>query len=597
MRYRSIRYIEQAVAQWKGKFTFEESTLKTKWGMRNYSKAPGSPHAMIHGVPIYNPSPEEAARIAKRNAWIAVGLVAVSGGAYVSSRYRFSPTKIKLPREEHLINWSGTHDCSVESFYEPDTIEELEDVVQQAHNKGEKLRCIGSGLSPNGIAFENSGMVSLGLLDKIIDVDPSAGTVRVQAGARVQDVADALRPYGLTLPNYASIREQTIGGFTQVSAHGTGARIPPVDEMVIGMKLVTPALGTLHLSDEGDDADLFRLARVGLGCLGIVSELTLKCVPAHKLVERTFVSSPAEIRQNHKNWLKQNKHLRYMWIPGADAVVVVQCNEASGEDLEVAEAESLRPSYSLDQQLDPLRKLLKDKIRQRSSKSKESSEISDEEILEMSATQLRDALLAEAPLDPKWIHKVNIAEAEYWKKSSGVRVGWSDQILGFDCGGQQWVLEVAFPMGNIEVPNDNDIDYMMDTLSEIKRNKIPAPAPIEQRWSSGSRSPMSPVAGAPNSLHSWVGIIMYLPEEENLRNQVTTSFSRYAHLMQQSVMKKYNAIEHWAKIEVPETEDDIKEKRAQLRARYPLEDFVDARKRLDPKNILGNDLVDKLLSG
>ena len=35
----------------------------------------------------------------------------------------------------------------------------------------------------------------------------------------------------------------------QVGAHGTGATIPPVDEQVVAMKLVTPALGTLHLSE------------------------------------------------------------------------------------------------------------------------------------------------------------------------------------------------------------------------------------------------------------------------------------------------------------------------------------------------------------
>lgn len=38
----------------------------------------------------------------------------------------------------------------------------------------------------------------------------------MQAGARVQAVADELRKHGLTLQNYASIREQTVGGFTQV---------------------------------------------------------------------------------------------------------------------------------------------------------------------------------------------------------------------------------------------------------------------------------------------------------------------------------------------------------------------------------------------
>lgn len=53
---------------------------------------------------------------------------------------------------------------------------------------------------------------------------PTRTQVTVQAGARVQAVADELRKHGLTLQNYASIREQTIGGFTQVSeAAGAGA--------------------------------------------------------------------------------------------------------------------------------------------------------------------------------------------------------------------------------------------------------------------------------------------------------------------------------------------------------------------------------------
>ena len=62
-------------------------------------------------------------------------------------------------------------------------------------------------------------------------------------------IVEALRPHGLTLQNFASIREQAVGGFIQVGAHGTGATIPPVDEQVVSMKLVTPAKGTIELSE------------------------------------------------------------------------------------------------------------------------------------------------------------------------------------------------------------------------------------------------------------------------------------------------------------------------------------------------------------
>lgn len=53
---------------------------------------------------------------------------------------------------------------------------------------------------------------------------------------------------------------------------------------------------------ESSNPELFRLARCGLGALGVVAELTLQCIPAHRLVETTWVSSMAEIRKNHQRY-------------------------------------------------------------------------------------------------------------------------------------------------------------------------------------------------------------------------------------------------------------------------------------------------------
>jgi hypothetical protein len=60
--------------------------------------------------------------------------------------------------------------------------------------------------------------------------------------------------------------------------------------MVVSMKLVTPAMGTLELSAD-KQPELFSLAKVALGSLGVVAEVTLQCVPAHRLVERTWVAT------------------------------------------------------------------------------------------------------------------------------------------------------------------------------------------------------------------------------------------------------------------------------------------------------------------
>lgn len=56
--------------------------------------------------------------------------------------------------------------------------------------------------------------------------------------------------------------------------------------------------------------------------------------------------------------------------------------------------------------------------------------------------------------------QVNAAEAEFWRRSQGNRIDYSDRILGFECGGQQWVNEVCFPVGTLEEPDGKDLDYM-----------------------------------------------------------------------------------------------------------------------------------------
>lgn len=544
------------------------------------------------------PTPEETSAIRQKNALTAVALIAAAGIGYYTAMNRGSSLSHNAsnglppnpPTVQHLVNWSGTHECNVQSFYQPESIPELESIVKKAHENGQKLRCVGSGLSPNAIAFESRGMVSLGLLDKVLKVDTKNKTVTVQAGARVQDVADYLRPRGLTLQNYASIREQTIGGFTQVSAHGTGSTIPPVDDAVVAFKLITPAQGTLELSKE-TNRSLFDMARVGLGCLGIVAEMTLQCVDAHKLVESTFVATPSEIEKNHEKWLKENKHLRYMWIPSTDAVVVVQCNEESSTAAK--HAATLRyAAYSQDERMDPLRSLLRGAM-----KKKKSTVTSEEELLSLSATQCRDALLAVDPLNSTWVKRVNTAEAEHWRRSQGLRAGWNDEILGFDCGGQQWVLEVAFPCGSTDRPSWDDIGFMKELLKEIEKKNIPAPAPIEQRWTCGSSSLMSPAHGTPVDLFSWVGIIMYLPEnDDSERANITRVFKEYGKVMQGIVGAKYGAVEHWAKIEVPQNDArELKRMRQRLKKKYPLDEFEKTRNLVDPKNIFGNELIDTLL--
>lgn len=65
--------------------------------------------------------------------------------------------------------------------------------------------------------------------------------------------------------------------------------------------------------------------------------------------------------------------------------------------------------------------------------------------------------------------------------------------------------------------------------------------------------------------------------------------------MQDKLMPAYNATCHWAKIEPPADPQRLAAMRSALAQRFPLQQFNAHRARLDPDNILGNQLLDGLI--
>jgi len=53
------------------------------------------------------------------------------------------------------------------------------------------------------------------------------------------------------------------------------------------------------------------------------------------------------------------------------------------------------------------------------------------------------SLEADDNIQLSWTKRINEAEAQFWEANSGDRVDDSTEILGFECGGSQWVLETV----------------------------------------------------------------------------------------------------------------------------------------------------------
>jgi len=204
--------------------------------------------------------------------------------------------------------------------------------------------------------------------------------------------------------------------------------------------------------------------------------------------------------------------------------------------------------------------------------------------------------LAFAPLDVQHVKRCNRAEAEFWKRSEGYQIRPSDELLQFDCGGQQWVFEVCFETGTQDKNNNNDMEFMVELLRKIEENNIPAHSPIEQRWSCGSSSPMSPAAGSIEDLYTWVGIINYLPSDDpEQRKAITQLFNTEYTDLVRHIGRPFKAVSHWAKLEEPTSVWKAVELKTLYLERFPLTEFNIARGIYDPDNILSNPLLNLVL--
>lgn len=101
----------------------------------------------------------------------------------------------------------------------------------------------------------------------------------------------------------------------------------------------------------------------------------------------------------------------------------------------------------------------------------------------------------------------------------------------------------------------------------------------------------------PREIFCWVGIIMYMPlnQSSQQREKIREAFDAYCHALS-PLMRKYDAQVHWAKIEIPHGDDErLKEMKERIHRKYPVKEFQELRKALDPQGVLANSMIEKLL--
>lgn len=174
----------------------------------------------------------------------------------------------------------------------------------------------GSGHSFGDLVLTDGRLLKLERMNRLLDVDRASGTVRVQAGITIRELNARLGEHGLALENLGDIDVQSVAGAISTATHGTGARLRNIPAQVIALTLVL-ADGTLLECSEQADPEIFRAARVSLGALGVIAEVTLRCVPAFRLQGLDRPAPLQETLTRFEELSLANDHFEFYVFPHA----------------------------------------------------------------------------------------------------------------------------------------------------------------------------------------------------------------------------------------------------------------------------------------
>lgn len=185
--------------------------------------------------------------------------------------------------EGQTSNWAGNHHYRAAAVHHPESEDELQALVRNASS----IQALGSRHSFNAIADCDGVQVCLDKMPVKVDIDEAAMTVTVGGGSSYGALAVELAAHGYALGNLASLPHISVAGAIATATHGSGDGNANLAADVVALRLVD-GTGKIHCVTRAETAD-FAGYVVGLGALGIVTEVTLNIRPNYTVAQHVYL--------------------------------------------------------------------------------------------------------------------------------------------------------------------------------------------------------------------------------------------------------------------------------------------------------------------
>lgn len=226
-------------------------------------------------------------------------------------------------------NWAGTVTARPARTVTPASAPELAEALRRASEDGLRVKPVGSGHSFTSVAATDGLLIRPDLLAGIREIDREAMTVTVGAGTTLERLNTALAREGLSLTNMGDIMKQTVAGATSTGTHGTGRDSASISAQIRALELVT-ADGRVLTCSEKENPDLFAVARIGLGALGVVTAITFAVEPVFLLTAREEPMSFDRVMTDFDQLVAENEHFEFYWFPHTGNCNTKRNNRSAG---------------------------------------------------------------------------------------------------------------------------------------------------------------------------------------------------------------------------------------------------------------------------
>lgn len=246
-----------------------------------------------------------------------------------------------------MKNWSGYLHWSPAQVEYPDSEAAIQTIVLRALETGKTVRTIGAGHSFTSLCTTPDILLSLDRYQGLVSIDKTALTATVKAGTRLHLLNNLLAAQGLALANLGDIDRQSIAGAVSTGTHGTGAGLGNVSTLVTAIRLVNGKGEILECSNS-HNPDLFRAAQVSLGALGVITEITLQCVPAYHLelvIEKAGLQPTLDAFPDLN---RTNRHFEFYWFPHTDTTMTKKLNITQEKPVNAGGIQNFVQEYLLE---------------------------------------------------------------------------------------------------------------------------------------------------------------------------------------------------------------------------------------------------------